>query len=160
MKEQYEGIKICHTTPFFHLLNEGYIRGNDLIQIGIRQGDREENKMAEDNGVATFDAWNVYDNIQSVINYLQKKTQHRKLYITFDIDVYDLPYVPCTGTPEPFGMNPFQVTEIIRSIDKSAQLIGMDIVEVSLKNNDYREGTLATHTLLRILASRLIRTRR
>jgi agmatinase len=36
----------------------------------------------------------------------------------------------------------------------------MDIVEVSLKNNDYREGTLATHTLLRILASRLIRNGR
>jgi agmatinase len=160
MKEQYEGIKICHTTPFFHLLNEAYIRGNDLIQIGIRQGDREENKMAEDNGVATFEAWNVYDNIQSVKDYLQVKTQHRKLYISFDIDVYDLPYVPCTGTPEPFGLNPFQVIEIIRSIDKSAQLIGMDMVEVSLKNNDYREGTLATHTLLRILASRLIRTRR
>lgn len=34
MKEQYEGIKICHTTPVFHLLDEGYIRGNDLIQIG------------------------------------------------------------------------------------------------------------------------------
>lgn len=158
MKEQYEGVKMCHTTPFFHLLNEEYIRGNDLIQIGIRQGDREENKMAEDNGVATFDAWSIHDNIENVKNYLREKTQRRKTYISFDIDVYDLPYVPCTGTPEPFGLNPFQVTEIIRSIDKSAQLIGMDLVEVSLKNNDYREGVLASHTLLRILASGLIKT--
>jgi agmatinase len=159
MKEQYEGIKMCHTTPFFHLLNEGYIQGNDLIQIGIRQGDRQENKMAEEYGVATFEAWNVYDNIQSVKDYLQVKTQHRKLYISFDIDVYDLPYVPCTGTPEPFGLNPFQVIDIIRSMDKSAQLIGMDLVEVSLKNNDYREGALASHTLLRILSSGLIKAR-
>jgi agmatinase len=132
MKEQYEGIKMCHTTPFFHLIDEGYIRGNDLIQMGIRQGSMEENKMAEDNGVATFDAWSIHDNIEHAKDYLQK-TEHRKVYISFDIDVYDLPYVPCTGTPEPFGLNPFQVTEIIRSIDKSAQLIGMDIVEVSLK---------------------------
>jgi agmatinase len=159
MKEQYEGIKMCHTTPFFHLLNEGHIRGNDLIQIGIRQGDQEENKMAENSGVATFDAWSIHDNTENVKNYLQKKTQNRKIYISFDIDVYDLPYVPCTGTPEPFGLNPFQVTDIIRSIDKSAQLIGMDLVEVSLKNNDYREGALASHTLLRILSSGLIRAR-
>jgi arginase family enzyme len=157
MKEQYEGIKMCHTTPFFHLLNEGHIRGNDLIQIGIRQGDLEENKMAENSGVATFDAWSIHDNIENVKNYLREKTQHRRIYISFDIDVYDLPYVPCTGTPEPFGLNPFQVTDIIRSMNKSAQLIGMDLVEVSLKNNDYREGALASHTLLRILSSGLIK---
>ena len=130
------------------------------VQIGIRQGDLEENKMAEDNGVTTFDAWSIHDNIEHVKDYLREKSQHRKLYVSFDIDVYDLPYVPCTGTPEPFGLNPFQVIEIIRSIDKSAQLIGMDLVEVSLKNNDYREGTMASHTLLRILSSRLIKIRR
>lgn len=156
MKKQYEGIKMCHTTPFFHLLNEGHIQGNNLIQIGIRQGDREENKIAENCGVTTFDAWSIHDSTENVKNYLREETQHRKIYISFDIDVYDLPYVPCTGTPEPFGLNPFQVTDIIRSMDKSAQLIGMDLVEVSLKNNDYREGALASHTLLRILSSGLI----
>jgi agmatinase len=159
MKEQYEGVKMCHTTPFFHLINEGHVRGNDLIQIGIRQGDRRENKMAEDNGVLTFDAWSIHYDIENVKSYLREKTQHRKLYISLDIDVYDLAYVPCTGTPEPFGLNPFQVTEIIRSIDKSVQLIGMDLVEVALKNNDFREGALASHTLLRMLSSRLIKTK-
>ncbi len=160
MKEQYGGIKMCHTTPFFHLLKEGHIRGSDLIQIGTRQGDREENRMAEDYNVETFDAWSIHDNIENVKNDLREKTQHRKIYISFDIDVYDLPYVPCTGTPEPFGLNPFQVADLIRSIDKTVQLIGMDLVEVSLKNNDYREAALASHTLLRILASRLIKTER
>nr|MDQ3970699.1 arginase family protein [Thermoproteota archaeon] len=74
------------------------------------------------------------------------------LYISFDIDVYDLPYVPCTGTPEPFGLNPFEILKIIKSLDNSSKLVGMDIVEVGLKNIDYREGTLATQTLFRILS--------
>ena len=116
--------------------------------------------MAENSGVATFDAWSIQDNTENVKKYLQAKTWHRKIYISFDIDVYDLPYVPCTGTPEPFGLSPFQVTDIIKSIDSGAQLIGMDLVEVSLKNNDYREGALASHTLLRILSSGLIKARR
>jgi agmatinase len=151
MKEQYEGMKMCHTTPFFHLVNEGHIPGKNIIQIGIRQCDQLENKKAEQSGIVTFDAWHVHDNIDDLLQFLSKLTQYRKIYISFDIDVYDLPYVPCTGTPEPFGLNPFDVIDIIKSIHTSADLIGMDIVEVSAKNDDYREGTLATQTLLRIL---------
>ncbi len=150
MKSSYENMKICHTTPFYHLLN--HIPGENLIQIGIRQTDKEENETANKNGVKTFDAWDVHDDIDSVARYLQKATAGKKIYISFDIDVYDLPYVPCTGTPEPFGLDPFQVLKLIKAIDLSACLVGMDMVEVSLKNDDYREGALATQTLYRILS--------
>ncbi|MGC2426883.1 MAG: arginase family protein, partial [Nitrososphaeraceae archaeon] len=43
MKSQYNGMKMCHTTPFYHIINEGHIPGKNIIQIGIRQGDKEEN---------------------------------------------------------------------------------------------------------------------
>jgi|SRR5918996_1308238 agmatinase len=151
LKQQYDGRKICHTTPFFHLVNEGYIPGNDLIQIGIRQSDEQENKTAKDYGVITFDAWDVQYHFEKILKSIAEFTEKRKIYISFDIDVYDIPYVPCTGTPEPFGLSPFQVLEIIRNIHSGANLIGMDIVEVSVRNDDYREGTLATQTMYRIL---------
>jgi agmatinase len=155
MKSNYESLKICHTTPFYHLLN--HIPGENLIQIGIRQTDKEENETASKNGVTTFDAWDVHDDIDAVVRYLQKATAGKNIYISFDIDVYDLPYVPCTGTPEPFGLDPFQVLKLIKAIDLSACLVGMDMVEVSLKNDDYREGTLATQTLYRILSRKYAR---
>jgi agmatinase len=151
MKPKYNGMKICHTTPFYHLISEGYIPGVNIIQIGIRQTDKQENKLAEENGVVTFDAWEIHRDIDNVLNYLKSATLNKKLYISFDIDVYDIPYVPCTGTPEPFGLNPFEILEIIKSIDKSSKLVGIDIVEVGLRNCDYREGALATQTLFRIL---------
>jgi agmatinase len=150
MKKQYDNMRMCHTTPFYHLLNEGHIPGEDIIQIGIRQGDYEENKTAKQNGVTTFDAWSIHEDMKPLLLHLNRITPNRKIYITFDIDVYDLPYVPCTGTPEPFGLDPFQVILILKSIDKSADLIGLDMVEVSAKLSDYREGALATHTLYRI----------
>ena len=150
MKKQYDNMRMCHTTPFYHLLNEGHIPGEDIIQIGIRQGDYEENTTAEQNGVTTFDAWSIHEDMKPLLLHLNRITPNRKIYITFDIDVYDLPYVPCTGTPEPFGLDPFQVILILKSIDKSADLIGLDMVEVSAKLSDYREGALATHTLYRI----------
>ena len=155
MKRQYDGRKICHTTPFFHLVNEGYIQGNDLIQIGIRQSDEQENKAAIDYGVITFDAWAVQYRFEKILKSISEYTEKRKIYISFDIDVYDSPYVPCTGTPEPFGLNPFQVVDIFKSIHDTAKLIGMDIVEVAVRNKDYREGTLATQTIYRILCRNL-----
>jgi agmatinase len=151
MKYQYDGLKICHTTPFFHLINEGYVGGNDLIQIGIRQSDEQENITARDCGVLTFDAWDVHYRFDKVLKHIGEVTENRKIYISFDIDVYDIPYVPCTGTPEPFGLNPFQVVDILKNIHDTAILIGMDVVEVSVRNNDYREGTIATQTIYRIL---------
>ncbi len=150
MKPEYEGLKICHTTPFYHLLK--YISGKNLIQIGIRQTDKEENETAAKNGVTTFDAWQVHDDIGAVADHLQKVTANKKIYISFDIDAYDLPYVSCTGTPEPFGLDPFQMLKLVKAISPSARLIGIDMVEVGLKNGDYREGALAIQTLYRILS--------
>ncbi|CAN5835683.1 agmatinase [soil metagenome] len=152
MKSIYQGMSMCHTTPFYHLIKEGYLRGNDLVQIGIRQGDRGENKFALDNGVITFDAWDCNISMGKILQWLKSHTYNRDIYISFDIDVYDISYLPCTGTPEPFGLNPFQILELINSISNTARLVGLDFVETGLKNNDYREGALATQTLLRILS--------
>lgn len=151
MKYEYEGQKICHTTPFYLLISGKHIPGDDIIQIGIRQADKEENQIARSNGVTTFDAWDLHANIDKLLRYLNGATQGRKIYISFDIDVYDIAYVPCTGTPEPFGLDPFQVVRIVKAIHPTASLVGMDMVEVGLKNEDYREGALATQTLYRIL---------
>jgi agmatinase len=156
LKSKYERMKLCHTTPFYRLIEEGYIQGKNIVQIGIRQADIEEDKFAEKNGITTFDPWEIKNNIDNVSEYISKVTTNRDIYISFDIDVYDMPYVPCTGTPEPFGLDPFEIVKIIRSINDSANLVGMDLVEVSLRNDDYREGTLATQTLLRIIPRKYV----
>ncbi|MGH9966190.1 MAG: arginase family protein [Nitrososphaeraceae archaeon] len=153
LKPEYGGIVMCHTTPFYHLINDGHIRSHDLVQIGIRQCDRQENQFALNKGVVTYDAWTIHDNIDKLLLYINEVTCNRVIYISFDIDVYDLSYVPCTGCPEPYGLDPFQVTKIIKSISSSAMLIGMDMVEVAARNNDYREGTLAVQTLYRMLVN-------
>lgn len=157
MKPSYNGMKICHTTPFYHLINEGYLSGENLIQIGIRQADSNENSFATEKNVKTFDAWNCHDSLDNLTQMIKRVSKDRNIYISFDIDVYDIPYVPCTGTAEPFGLNPFQILKIINSIDESSYLVGLDFVETGLRNDDYREGALATQTLLRILTHKFVR---
>jgi agmatinase len=153
MKPIYDRKKICHTTPFFHLIDEGHVKGDNIIQIGIRQSDKEENDIAINQHVNTFTGWDINKDLKGVTRKIRELTNNRNIYITFDIDVYDICYVPCTGTPEPFGLNPFQIIEILNSINKTAILIGIDMVEVAVKNGDYREGTLATQTLYKILSN-------
>ena len=157
LKDTFRGMKMCHATPFFRLIEENCIKGHDIIQIGIRQADREEEQAAENHRVVTFDPWKVKTKFEEVLAYIRKCTKNRNIYISFDIDVLDAQYVPCTGTPEPFGLNPFEIIKIINSIDNSATLIGMDLVEASLKNDDYREGTIASQILLRVLSKKYFR---
>ena len=158
LKPTYNGMKICHTTPFYHLITEGYLKGSDLVQIGIRQADKNENDFASKNGITTFDAWDCTCSFATlVLNGRKGKNRESECLHFIDIDVYDISYVPCTGTPEPFGLNPFQIIEIINNIDDSSNLTGLDFVETGLKNNDYREGTLATQTLMRILTHKFIK---
>ena len=152
MKSIYEGMTMCHTTPFYHLIKNGYLNGQNLVQIGIRQGDKNENQFALSRGVTTFDAWDCHNDLDAITKWIRSNTYNRKIYISFDIDVYDISYLPCTGTPEPYGLSPFQILNLINSIDDSAVLTGVDFVETGFKNNDFREGALATQTLLRILS--------
>lgn len=148
-KKEYMGMELCHTTPFYHFLQKN--KEIDFVQIGIRQADRDEEEFAQEAGITTFYPQDVKQDLESVESWMQEKTKNRNVYITFDIDALDICYTPCTGTPEPFGLTPEEVLRILKSIDSSATLIGMDIMEVAVKNNDFREAAIATQMLLRIL---------
>ena len=116
----YEVLKICHTTTFYHLLK--YIPGENLIQIGIRQTDKEENETANKNGVTTFDAWQVHNDIDTVERHLQKATAGKKIYISFDIDAYDLPGIACNGhagTIWPLFISGIKIGQGDKSISRS-----------------------------------------
>lgn len=151
-KDEYANMKMCHTTPMRRFLEDsGLNRGKDFIQIGIRQTDFEEQKFAEKVGITTIKTEYIRENSEKVVNFIQEKTKGRNVYVTFDIDALDIAYTRCTGTPEPFGLTPEEVVRIFTSINKSANLIGIDMMEVAVKNEDFSEGTIATQLLLRLL---------
>ena len=55
----------------------------------------------------------------------------RSCYITFDIDCLDPAFAPGTGTPVSGGLSAAQAMGILRALDGSLSLKGMDVVEVS-----------------------------
>ena len=61
----------------------------------------------------------------------------KNVYITFDVDCFDLSIMPATGTPEPGGLLWEDVIPIIKAVCKNSNIVGVDINELApIKNFD------------------------
>jgi agmatinase len=52
------------------------------------------------------------------------------VYVTIDIDGFDPAFAPGTGTPEPGGLDWYQVTGLLRLVAAEKRIVAADIVEV------------------------------
>lgn len=52
------------------------------------------------------------------------------VYVTIDVDGFDPAYVPSTGTPEPGGMDWYQVNALLAAVARHRRVIGFDVVEL------------------------------
>mgnify|MGYP001772665570 CR=1 FL=1 len=56
---------------------------------------------------------------------------YRNVYISLDIDAVDPAFAPGTGTPEPMGLTPWEVSQALHLIPIRARaIVGFDLVEV------------------------------
>ena len=60
-----------------------------------------------------------------------KIIKNKKVYITFDIDSFDLSLMPATGTPEPGGLFWDETINIIKIASKISNIVGADINELA-----------------------------
>ena len=103
-----------------------------LVQVGIRSSEAEERAFEQEGNVFhasrchhTADAeW-----IEEAVNRLGHAGT--PLYITVDLDAFDPAYLPETGTPEPGGLDWYQVTGLIRAAAEQHRVVGFDVVELA-----------------------------
>jgi len=128
-------------------------RISDLIDIeniavlGVRSAEKEEFEDAKNNKLFFIDSFCVRDDgIKKAVEEIKTRFKNKKIYLSLDMDVFDPAYAPAVSTPEPFGLTPFDVIEVVETF--SSQLVGFDIVEVC---PSYDHGETA------ILAAKIIR---
>jgi agmatinase len=120
----------------------------NIAVLGIRSAEKQEYEQAQAMDLFFRDAFTINTiGIKKIIQQVKTHLKGKKIYLTLDIDVVDPAYAPGTSTPEPLGLTPLQVIEIIEAF--SPQLIGCDLVEVC---PPYDHGQTA------VLAAKLIRT--
>ncbi len=130
-RAEYEGSRhnhACAVARMVDALGPGRVGG-----IGIRSAEDLELEAARAHDHVFYTGWDVErDGIARVLDDTLRRLDVKPdtpIYITLDIDGIDPAYAPATGTPEPFGLTPWDVLKTITRTGN--QLVGFDVNEVS-----------------------------
>jgi agmatinase len=161
------GVRNCFATWAYHA-NELVGRGGRTVQVGIRATRRDRGHWERETGVRQFWAEEVRRQptraLTAILSAL-RDSGAGGLYLSNDIDGTDEAFADAAGTPEPDGLLPDFVAELIRRAGRELPgmpIFGADLVEVAPPLGRGPEGagpTLATavrylrETLAAILGS-------
>jgi agmatinase len=127
MRNSYNGNEYSHAC----FASRAKDLADNVVSVGIRSMDSTElenidkNKIIYAAEIHTSDNW-----IQKVVNQLSAK-----VYISIDLDVFDPGVMPSTGTPEPGGLNWYQVVRLLKEVSNHKDIIGFDVVELCPSQN-------------------------
>ncbi|MGS2779157.1 formimidoylglutamase [Robertmurraya sp. GLU-23] len=147
-------------TPFRSLIESGYLKGDDLVQIGIRDFSNSKvyREYTREKGIQVYTMGDI-EKIGLAAILINELTRLEKevdyLYLSVDMDVVDQAFAP--GCPA-IGPGGFTSRELLSSIEIASahpKVKAMDIVEVD-PSKDVREMTsrLAAFSMLKFMYSK------
>jgi len=128
LRDGYLGKKYSHAAAMRRCLD---FDGVNLVQVGIRNISNENDELdfweKNQSRIKTFWAkdkkkWQ----IDEILKYLGDK-----VYVSFDVDAFDSGIMPATGTPEPGGLDWYEVLDILRAVCAKKTIVGADFVELA-----------------------------
>ena len=143
-RDEYEGDKNSHACATRRI--DEIISPDKVLPVGIRSMCKEEFDDAKKHNLGYITADQAKNmGTKELMNFIDDLMPGR-IYVSIDMDGIDPSFAPGVGTPEPFGLDPMMVRDIIRHL--APRIVGLDIVEV---NPDFDNGNTAA------LAAKLIR---
>ena len=131
LRNEYLGSPRCHAC----VMRRVFEHGAKIVPVGIRAVSPEEHRFLKKNPIEPITARDCY--MEAVTDCAEDDWIDRALnalgetvYVTIDIDAFDPACAPGTGTPEPGGLDWFQVTALLRLVAAEKNVVGADIVEV------------------------------
>jgi agmatinase len=73
------------------------------------------------------------------------------VYVTLDLDGLDPAILPATGTPEPGGLDWFEVVDLLKAVADRARIVGMDVVELAPMPGQVASDFLAARLTYRMI---------
>lgn len=134
VEEDYlEMPEIWHGNFVRKLIEGNFIQGRDVLTVGPRGIipkkwiDYTKDEQINIITASEFRENGRVNSIKKILNFL---SDYDSVYITLDIDVLDIQFVPGTGTPQTNGLTPYDILEIMRSL-RQTNVIALDLVEYS-----------------------------
>ncbi len=130
--DAYFGKKYNHGTVFRRAVEEGLLKPENSIQVGMRgslydAGDWNDSLELGFDLVSMDEVRNI--GIPDVISRIRERVGEERVYVSFDVDSVDPAFAPGTGTPEVGGFTSREAQEIVRGL-KGVDMAGCDVVEV------------------------------
>lgn len=124
LRDSYQG------TPFSHacVMRRIHDLGVPAVGVGIRNYSAEEARFIRRAGKLIITPSQCRASPGWIAQTLAALTEN--VYVTIDIDGFDPAYAPGTGTPEPGGLDWFQVTGLLAAVARERRIVGADLVEV------------------------------
>jgi agmatinase len=130
------GVVRSHGTPMRLVVDEGWVRGDRFIQIGLRGWWPEPPEFAWMREVG-FHWYTMYELDERGFDVCLGEVMEtarwwgQPIFLSIDVDSLDPAYAPGTGTPEVGGLTMRELLRATRKITSELPIAGMEIVEVA-----------------------------
>tara|TARA_Y100001970_G_scaffold217832_1_gene266915 strand:+ start:13953 stop:14837 length:885 start_codon:yes stop_codon:yes gene_type:complete len=155
LRQSYNGNKYSHASAIRRCLDYNNI---NIVSFGIRNISNSESIYLKKNKNRIKIFW-AKDKNEWDLNYFKKIIKDKKVYITFDIDSFDLSLMPATGTPEPGGLFWDETINIIKIASKVSNIVGADINELAPIKGFPSYNFLAAKLAYKILSYKFLTSR-
>ncbi|MFO7676973.1 MAG: agmatinase [Thermoplasmatota archaeon] len=144
-RQSYEGSIYNHACALRRVVD--HVGVDNVAMLGVRSVEYEEYVNAKKDKIFYQDSFLIQKyGIKKSIEQTKQYLEGKKIYITLDSDVIDPSFAPATGTPEPYGLTPFDIVEVIEAF--SSDIIGFDLVEVC-PGFDFGETSILAAKIIR-----------
>jgi len=149
-RDEYMGCKNSHACASRRASD--FVGIKNIVPMGMRSISKEEIEDVKKKGLRFIDAYKIHEiGIEIAVDQALKYMKNNKrIYLTLDIDGIDPAYAPGTGTPEPFGLTPFDIKKLIAKV--ADRLVGFDLVEVSPPYDNGNTSALAARIVKEVIA--------
>ncbi len=124
LRESYQNDRFSHACAMrrIHDLTDR------TVSVGIRSFSIEEHEYINKRGIKIYSAEQMNKRPEIVGEIIDGLSGD--VYLTLDIDVFDPSIMPAVGTPEPGGLDWYQVVGLLKSVIEKCNLVGFDLVEL------------------------------
>lgn len=144
---------VDHESFARRLIEDGFLKKENLILVGIRAWSENEVSFLRDNKIKYFPMDRLFGNISYVCDSIMELCRNFDgLYVSIDIDVVDPAFAPGTGYLEAGGLSSQELLYFLRRVKLLKNLNFVDLVEVNpIKDINGITVELASKILMELL---------
>lgn len=158
----YFGRDYNHGTPFYWAIEEGLIKTEHSLQVGIRGPlySKDALDYARNSGMEVITGPQLHDmGVKEAVKAIRSRISGQPVYVTFDVDFLDAAYAPGTGTPEIGGFTTHQALQLVVGACQGMDLKGMDVVEVMPVQDNAGITALAGASIMHVFLAAIAKGR-